>query len=145
MGDFTVTYNKDKVIKVTCAIIEKEGMILAAQRSGDMGMPFKWEFPGGKIEPGEKACSCIIREIKEEMDADIIVIRELPSHTHDYGDKLIELIPFICKLSGTRIILKEHKKIIWGIPEELSSLDWAEADIPIYKEYMQYLTNNLYN
>jgi 8-oxo-dGTP diphosphatase len=130
----------DGIIKVTCAIIEKNNRILAAQRGKNMGMAFKWEFPGGKIEPGEAAKECIIREIKEELDADIDVVDELPSHIHRYANRTIELIPFVCRLNGERLYAKEHNTILWDDPRNMSSLDWAEADIPVHREYLRYLS-----
>lgn len=142
-GDLILDGLRKGIIRVTCAIIEKDGRILAAQRGGNMGMDGKWEFPGGKIEQGESAHACIIREIKEEMDAEIAVLRGLPSHIHDYGDRKIELIPFICRLNGGDVNPKEHKSIIWDNPQELAVLDWAEADIPVYEEYLRYLGGDL--
>lgn len=128
-----------KITRVTCAIIENDGKILAAQRSQVMSMPSKWEFPGGKIEPGEEADECIVREIREEIDAEIKIIHPLPGHIFDYGSTRIELIPFICKITGGALKCKEHEKIVWEIPEKLDVLDWAEADILILKDYMKYI------
>lgn len=128
-----------KIIKVTCAIIEDAGKILVAQRSENMNLALKWEFPGGKIEEGELPEDCIKREIKEELDINISVGERLKSTVHSYGDKTIELIPFICKLEGGKLCPREHKSIIWEEPGKLKNLDWAEADIPIYKEYINYI------
>lgn len=58
-------------IQVTCAIIQSDGKILAVQRSEAMSLPLKWEFPGGKIDLGETAEKCLLREIKEELNIDI--------------------------------------------------------------------------
>ena len=60
-----------KVIRVTCAIIQQNDQILVTQRSAQMSLPHKWEFPGGKIEVGEDEETCILREIKEELGLDI--------------------------------------------------------------------------
>lgn len=129
----------EEIIKVTCAIIEDNGRILAAQRGENMGMPLKWEFPGGKIEEGEKADECIKREIKEELDTEIEITGTLPSHVHDYGTRKIELIPFICRIKGGSVYCREHKRIIWDEPNKLSMLDWAEADVPVYLDYLKTL------
>lgn len=126
-----------KTIEVTCAIIENEGCILAAQRSEHMTPALKWEFPGGKVEPGEKPEHCIKREIKEELNIDIEVIKSLPPHEHDYGPRIIKLLPFVCSICGGTMECREHKDVTWGKPHELAGLDWAEADIPVYREYVK--------
>lgn len=132
----------NKVIKVTCAIIEDSGKILVAQRSENMSLPLKWEFPGGKIEEGEAPEDCIKREIKEELELSISVKGKLNSSVHSYGNKTIELIPFICELEDGELCPREHKDVIWGEPTKLKHIDWAEADIPIYQEYINYTEGN---
>jgi 8-oxo-dGTP diphosphatase len=125
------------VIKVTCAlIINDQSRILAAQRSQTMSLPLKWEFPGGKIEPGETAEDCLIREIKEELNIEIQIIKVLPSNIHTYPKITIELIPFICAHIGGEIILKEHAQYRWLHKNELLALDWADADVPIVQHYL---------
>lgn len=135
--------DKPKIIKVTCAIIENNGQILAAQRSENMSMPLKWEFPGGKIEPGEKAEDCIVRELKEELDIEVSIKHSLSAYVHNYGTECIELIPFICEMKYGHLKCKEHKQVIWDYPQRFSDLDWADADVPVYNEYMKYVEGNL--
>lgn len=119
-------------IRVTCAIIVKNQGVLCAQRSKNMPHPLLWEFPGGKIEAGESATACIIREIKEELNLEIKIFKKLESHFHTYpGKQKIELIPFICGFIESDIKLKEHKCIRWVMFHDLNKLDWAEADLPI--------------
>ncbi len=126
------------MLKVTCAIIEREGGVLCAQRSKDMDLPLKWELPGGKIEVGETAQECLVREIKEELGIHISVREQLPVFQHEYpNQKTIELFPFICKIKNGTIILKEHQQVKWLGKNELLSLDWAEADIPIIQYYLK--------
>ena len=69
---------------MTCAVIEHNGLVLAAQRSATMSLPLKWEFPGGKIEPGETAEGCLKRELAEEFDAEVNIRSNLPQSTHAY-------------------------------------------------------------
>jgi 8-oxo-dGTP diphosphatase len=125
-----------KHLHVTCAIIERDGLILAAQRSADMNMPLKWEFPGGKIDPGETPEACLIREILEEMGIRIRVGVSLPSSTHQYPALTVTLYPFICSIESGEIVLHEHSAINWLPPNELHTLDWAEADLPVIAAYL---------
>lgn len=127
------------ILQVCCAIIENDGKILVAQRSEKMNLALKWEFPGGKVEKLETAENCIIREIKEELEIDIKVKKELKKNIHNYGSRTIELIPFICIIKSGNIKALEHKEIIWDYAEKLHNLDWADADIPIYYEYLRYI------
>jgi 8-oxo-dGTP diphosphatase len=128
-----------KIIKVTCAIIESNDQILVAQRSENMSLPLKWEFPGGKLEQDEDPEKCIVREIQEELGVNIKVKQRLKENVHKYGDKSIMLIPFVCEIIGGNITRYEHEKVIWSKPEDLLALDWAEADVPIYNEYLRFL------
>jgi 8-oxo-dGTP diphosphatase len=124
-------------IPVSCAIIEHQGKVLAAQRGERMSHPGRWEFPGGKLEEGETAADCLKREIREEMGIDIQIHQGLPSVEFHYPDKVIELFPFICTYDGSDITLHEHNNIQWLLPEELLSLHWAEADIKVCEYYVK--------
>lgn len=127
------------MIRVACGIIEQNNKVLCAQRSASMRMPFKWEFPGGKVEANENDESCLKREIFEELDVNIELIEQLPSTEHSYVDGLhILLIPFRCRIMSGTIFLKEHKQFIWLDKGQLGDLDWAEADIPIVEYYKNY-------
>ena len=125
------------MIDVACAIIVKsDGQVLVTQRSAVMKLPLKTEFPGGKVEKGETPSACLIREIKEELNLDIRVIFEMPANEHVYPDFSIRLIPFVCEITGGVIVLKEHAAYCWLDAEELMDLDWAAADIPVMKNYV---------
>lgn len=128
------------IIKVPCAIIERDGKVLAAQRNASGSLPLKWEFPGGKLEEGESDVEALIREIQEELCVDIHIGDRLPTTERDDVNRIIILIPFVCQLTTEDIILTEHEQIKWLSPEELPSLDWAEADRHVIENYFQYLT-----
>lgn len=130
-------------IRVACAIILKDGKILVAQRGEKMDLPFKWEFPGGKIEENESAENCLTREIKEELDIDIEVKKPFNSIFHSYKEgKRIELIPFLCGYISGHLAVKEHHKIRWIEPENLLILDWADADVPIVNDFVGWFKAN---
>jgi 8-oxo-dGTP diphosphatase len=128
------------MIEVTCSIIEHNNKILVTQRSEIMALPLKWEFPGGKIEKDETAEDCLIREILEELNINIKITKQLNSNTHQYSEtKIIKLIPFVCELVCGEIKLTEHANFLWLSKNELINLDWAEADVPILNEYLNYI------
>lgn len=137
----SIPRNNENSVEVTCAIIEGNGHVLAAQRGARMRMPFKWEFPGGKIDPGETAEECIIREIREELGIDIRIKAMLPPSGHSYPDFHIRLHPFICQITHGAVVLTEHHAVRWTAHDQLLALDWAEADIAVVKSYIGYLTN----
>ena len=126
-------------IHVTCAIIERNGLVMAAQRSALMKMPLKWEFPGGKLDPGESPEDCLLRELAEEMNLNVSIKQTLPATTHDYPDIRVTLYPFICSIGVQEATLYEHSEITWLLPEELKSLDWAEADLSVIDSYFSWL------
>ncbi|MBD3864014.1 (deoxy)nucleoside triphosphate pyrophosphohydrolase [Olleya marilimosa] len=126
-----------KTILVTCAIIQFDDKVLAVQRSKNMKLPLKWEFAGGKIEEGETEVECIKREILEELNIKIEIKEKLTPVTHEYPDFKIKLIPFTAEYITGKLILKEHSDFILVNKRKLINLDWAEADIPILKEYLE--------
>jgi len=128
--------NGNKHIYVACAIIEQDGLVLAAQRSAVMSLPLKWEFPGGKIDQGESPEECLRRELVEEMSVNIFVEKTLPPNTHKYESFEVTLYPHICSIVSGEITLHEHSAIAWLPPEKLYTLDWAEADLPVIQSYI---------
>lgn len=121
------------MIDVTCAIIVREGKILLAQNRADSDHPLQWEFPGGKIQPGENAVECIRREIQEELEIEIEVLRELCSVEFDYGHKQIRLLPFLCKIIRGEIRLNDHESIAWLLPDEIFAANLSAADRALLK------------
>ena len=127
-----------EVIDVTCAlIIDDKNRLFAAQRSETMALPLKWELPGGKIEQNESPEDCIVREIHEEINIKIKIIKSITSSIHNYPNITINLIPFVCKIDSGEISLREHVDFKWLNKNELLDLDWAEADIPIINTYLK--------
>lgn len=124
-------------IPVVCAVIEQAGRLLLAQRPADKHLPLKWEFPGGKVEPGEDPAAAIIREIREELGCAIHVVRPLPAFLHDYQTVVIEMIPFLCVLvpDSPAPHPHEHVQLAWARPESLQHYDLAAADLPVIASY----------
>ncbi|MBE0673873.1 MAG: (deoxy)nucleoside triphosphate pyrophosphohydrolase [Bacteroidales bacterium] len=127
------------MIEVSCAIIRNEEQkVLVVQRGEKSDHPFKWEFPGGKLNNDESAEDSIIREISEELDMSIIVIDELSPAEYDYGHKQIRLIPFVCDTLREKPVLNEHAAYRWVLPSELADIDLCEADMVVASEYCRH-------
>lgn len=117
------------MLQVTCAIIIDGSRVLCTQRGPTMSLAGEWEFPGGKIEPGETAAACIVREIEEELNLRIEIVVDGPSVFHPLAKgEMLELIPFVCRCSGGRLLLREHAAARWCTIEEMATLGWAQAD-----------------
>ena len=121
-----------KTIKVVAAIIENENNeILCALRSPEMTLPNQWEFPGGKVEQGESLFEAIEREIKEELNCTVKAVDEFDENTHEYEKVIVNLIGIKCKLVEGTPVAREHSKLVYLKKENLNSLVWAPADLPI--------------
>ncbi|MEI6828110.1 MAG: (deoxy)nucleoside triphosphate pyrophosphohydrolase [Desulfuromonadales bacterium] len=127
---------------MACAIIEQDGLVLAAQRSASMSLPLKWEFPGGKIESGETAEECLIRELREELGVSVFIGSALTPATHSYPDFTVTLYPFTCRLAGGTVTMYEHHALKWVEARQMPELDWAAADLPVIREYMNITAEN---
>jgi len=125
------------MLNVICAIILFNNKIFVTQRSEKMKLPLKWEFPGGKLEENESEIDCIKREIKEELNIEIEVLKKLSNSIHDYGNFKINLIPYLSNYVSGEIILFEHKNYKLLDKSELLNIDWAEADLPIVEELLK--------
>lgn len=116
-----------KTIEVVAAIIIKDGEVFATQRGyGE----FKgwWEFPGGKIESGECPQEALVREVREELDAEISVDQLIDIIEWDYPTFHLTMYCYICTLNSESIHLNEHEAAIWLSRENLSALEWLPAD-----------------
>ncbi|SDQ31720.1 (deoxy)nucleoside triphosphate pyrophosphohydrolase [Carnobacterium viridans] len=127
-----------KKINVVGAILIENGKILCAQRGEGKSLAYLWEFPGGKIETGETPQEALIRELQEELMIDVEVQSEKfeeTSYQYDFG--LVTLTTFICFLKRGTPQLTEHIAVEWLAPKELTTLEWAPADIPAVEKLME--------
>lgn len=119
-----------KEIHVVGAVIKSNNKILCAQRGPGKSLPFLWEFPGGKIEPGETDKEALEREIREELLCKIEVKNKVTTTLHEYDFGIVNLTTFECDLLEGEPSLTEHVAVKWLAVEELATLEWAPADIP---------------
>ncbi len=119
-----------KTIEVVAAIIRDGERIFATQR-GYGEFKDMWEFPGGKVEVGERLEDALMREIREELDTEIGVDSFLCTVDYDYPSFHLTMHCYMCSVISGDLVLKEHKSARWLGMDELDSVDWLPADIGI--------------
>jgi 8-oxo-dGTP diphosphatase len=121
---------------VAAVLLDRAGRALLARRPAHKHLGGKWEFPGGKVEPGEAPEVALVREIREELGCDVFIRRALPRFTHDYGSAVIEMIPFVCELAPASPPphAREHTALAWAAIGELKDYDLAPADWPVVSQ-----------
>ena len=121
-----------KTIKVVAIIIDREKVFATQRGYGE----FKdgWEFPGGKVEEGEKPEEALVREIKEELDTEIEVGELLDTVEYDYPKFHLSMDCFICKVKSGDLILKEHEAAKRLTKETLESVEWLPADLGLVEK-----------
>ena len=127
-----------KTINVVAAIIEKDGRIFATQ-SGYGAYKDWWEFPGGKIEAGETPEEALIREIREELRAEIKVGGLFHTVEYDYPKFHMIMQCFLCELISEEVELVEHEAARWLGKEDIRSVRWLPSDIEIVDKLIQKL------
>lgn len=127
-----------KTVRVVAAIIIENDKVFATQR-GYGEFKDGWEFPGGKIEPGETPEEAIVREIKEELDTEVEVIELLDTVEYDYPNFHLSMGCFICKIKSGDLVLKEHEAAKWLTKDILGSVEWLPADMGLVGEIEKYL------
>ena len=126
-------------IDVVGAVVVRDGLVLCAQRGPDASLAGKWEFPGGKVEPGEVPAAALAREIDEELACVVEVGEQIATTRHDDGRVVVVLTTFWCRLVSGTPVLTEHAAVRWVAPGELGALDWAPADVPAVRRVVDAL------
>ena len=122
-----------KRIEVVAAILRNGNAVLATQRGyGDW--KGWWEFPGGKIQPGESREQALVRELHEEMDADIAIDHYHSTVEYDYPDFHLTMHCYLCHLTDGHYTLKEHLSAQWLNAETLQNVQWLPADEELVKD-----------
>jgi len=121
------------VLVAACALIDADGRVLIAQRPSGKSMAGLWEFPGGKVDPGERPEDALIRELKEELG---IVVQEaclapLTFASHSYENFHLLMPLYVCRRWEGMITAREGQKLVWVRPNRLKEYPMPPADVPL--------------
>lgn len=134
-----MNYMKREVFVVAGAIV-KDKKVFAAQRGDHGETRFKWEFPGGKIEPHETPEDALAREFREELKIEVKVHELITSIVDEYPTQILHIDTYRCELISGTPTLTEHLAMAWSNKDELDKLDFSKADAPtlakIKKDYL---------
>lgn len=122
-----------KIIRVVAAVISSDNKIFVTAR-GYGEFKGQWEFPGGKIEPGETPAEALTREIKEELDTDIKVGKFIHTIEYDYPAFHLSMDCFWCEVIKGDLILKEAEDARWLTKEQLYDVEWLPADLSLIEK-----------
>jgi len=125
---------QDNIKQVAAAIVFHDGSILVARRAPGQNLEGLWEFPGGKLEPGETPQSCIVRELDEELSLPVKAGPTLTESLFKYPGGAINLIAVVAEASKRDVSLTVHDAVQWLAPTDLLTAQLAPADIPIAEE-----------
>jgi len=115
------------VLIVTAAVVERDGRFLVTRRQDGVHLEGYWEFPGGKLEAGESHAGGLRREMREELDVDVVVGREILAVSHAYADRTVELHFYACDVAGEPAP-RLGQQMRWVTRDEMRALPFPPAD-----------------
>lgn len=119
-------------LQVVAAVIVRDGLVLACRRNPDRSAGGLWEFPGGKIEPGESPEDALVREIREELGVGIVLGELIHRELTSTGDHVIDLSSYAAQLTDTEPTAStDHDLLRWLRVDDLAALGWARPDLPV--------------
>lgn len=121
------------MLDVVCAVVVREGKAMLCRRPAGAHLAGQWEFPGGKVDPGESGREALAREIWEELRCTIDVGEALAPVEHTYPEVAIRLRPFLCALTGGEPQAHVHEEVGWFGREDIAGLELAEADRRVWE------------
>jgi 8-oxo-dGTP diphosphatase len=124
---------------VVAAAIARAGRYLAARRTRPEDVAGRWEFPGGKVEPGESEEQALAREIREELGVEIAVGARIPGEWPLHGDLVLHLYAATI-IDGEPAPLEQHDAIRWVMPEDFDSVDWLSSDVDAVRSLRRSVT-----
>ena len=136
------TYKRMKSIRVSAAVIHRDGKILATQR-GYGEYKGKWEFPGGKREEGESGEEALYREIREELDSKVKIEKLICTTDYDYPTFHLTMDVYLSTLIEGKLTLLEHEDAKWVSLDSIDDLDWLPADWSVIDEIKKHFSDSL--
>lgn len=131
-----------KAIRVSAAVIHKDGKVYATRRGKGTYKGF-WEFPGGKQEAGESGEDAAVREIKEELGATIAIEKFLCTVEYQYPEFFLTMDSYLATVTEGHLTLSEHTDAKWLSIDDLDSLEWLPADIEVVEEIRKHFSRDL--
>ena len=121
------------VLVVACALIDADGRVLIAQRPEGKAMAGLWEFPGGKIEQGERPEETLIRELREELSIEVkeACLAPFTFASHTYADFHLLMPLYVCRRWEGTVVAREHAALKWVRPKDLAQYQMPPADLPL--------------
>lgn len=126
-----MTPPRTAVVRVVAAVLVRQGRVLAARRPLHKSQGGLWELPGGKVEDGETDATALARELVEELGIDVSVHERLAESVHAYDQQTVRLLALRCTLLDGQPRAIEHLALRWLGPDELDTVTWAPADLPL--------------
>ncbi len=128
------------MVEVVAAVMMRDGRILIGQRMRSGRHPLKWEFPGGKVEPGEDPRAALTRELREELNVEAVIGEELDSYEVSYGDGFRLMLHFyrVEHFQGELRNL-DFEQIVWEKPERLAEYDFLDGDVAFISKMARWL------
>lgn len=117
------------MMAVAAAVVRREGRVMICQRKPEVHNGLKWEFPGGKLEPGESPEAALARELLEELDLRVSVGRVIDAVHHRYSDREVLVLFYDCRIASGEPRAVDCNAIAWVGPEDLRGYDFAGADL----------------
>ena len=132
---------KPLLLVVACALVDADGRVLIAQRPEGKQLAGLWEFPGGKIEPGETPEEAVVRELQEELgiETKVACLAPLTFASHSYESFHLLMPLFVCRRFWGTPVAKEHRALKWVKPRQLRDYPMPEADIPLVSHLIDLL------
>jgi 8-oxo-dGTP diphosphatase len=124
------------MLQVVAAVLERDGRVLIAQRKPGQSHPLQWEFPGGKVEPGETDRQAAVRELREELGVEAEI--GTPLGQQPMGERYL-LRVYTGRITAGEPVLREHAELRWLGPAELDDVDWLDADRPFLQPVRRYI------